>query len=211
MSKSRESFLALLRAGHTEYVVNAAAFDYLRDGGLTGPSIASLEAYPEKVLSDATASASHIARLEIDTLTAPLNPVRIATEGALWDAIRHYGLLSGTVIVSYDAGQFRIGDHALCWVHAERLVHKLVPATTEQRRAVDVTRALIWWFYADLKIWTHDVCSRRATALRARFDRIFTRRTGYTLLDRLLARLHWRKPELLQVLQRPEIPLQTNG
>ena len=30
-------------------------------------------------------------------------------------------------------------------------------------------------------------------------------------LDRLLARLHRRKPELLRVLQRPEIPLHTNG
>jgi hypothetical protein len=30
------------------------------------------------------------------------------------------------VIVSDDAGQFRVGAHALCWIHAERLVHKLV-------------------------------------------------------------------------------------
>ena len=52
-------------------------------------------------------------------------------------------LLAGTVIVSDDAGQFRLGPHALCWVHAERLVHELVPATDAQRRAVEVTRALI--------------------------------------------------------------------
>jgi len=45
------------------------------------------------------------------------------------------------VIVSDDAGQFRVGTHALCWVHSERLVHKLVPATPEQRRAVEGTRA----------------------------------------------------------------------
>lgn len=31
------------------------------------------------------------------------------------------------------------------------------------------------------------------------------------LLDRLLARLHRRKHELLRVLDRPEIPLHTNG
>ena len=95
--------------------------------------------------------------------------------------------------------------------HAERLVHKLVPATPEQRQAVEVTRALIWWLYADLKAWAHDPCPRRAGALRARFDRIFRRRTDYATLDRLLARLHRRKSELLRVLQRPEIPLHTNG
>jgi len=52
---------------------------------------------------------------------------------------------------------------------------------------------------------------RRAAALRARFDRIFRRRTDYTTLDRLLARLHRRKAELLRILQHPEIPLHTNG
>ena len=47
-------------------------------------------------------------------------------------------------------------------------------------------------------------------ALRARFDRIFTRKTGFVTLDRLLARLHANKRELLIVLDRPEIPLHTN-
>jgi len=48
-------------------------------------------------------------------------------------------------------------------------------------------------------------------ALRTRFDRIFKRRTGFATLDRLLARLHANKAELLMVLDRPEIPLHTNG
>ena len=47
--------------------------------------------------------------------------------------------------------------------------------------------------------------------MRARFDRIFHRRTGFATLDRLLERLHANKPELLMVLDRPEIPLHTNG
>jgi Transposase IS66 family len=47
--------------------------------------------------------------------------------------------------------------------------------------------------------------------LRARFDRIFKRKTGFVTLDRLLARLNANKPELLMVLDRPEIPLHTNG
>jgi hypothetical protein len=47
--------------------------------------------------------------------------------------------------------------------------------------------------------------------LRARFDRIFRQRTGFVTLDRLLERLRANKPELLMVLDRPEIPLHTNG
>jgi Transposase IS66 family len=53
--------------------------------------------------------------------------------------------------------------------------------------------------------------NNRRLALRARFDRIFRRRTGCVTLDRLLARLHANKAELLMVLDRPEIPLHTNA
>ncbi len=51
----------------------------------------------------------------------------------------------------------------------------------------------------------------RAAELSARFDRIFKRRTGYATLDRLLKRLRANKDELLRVLGRPEIPLNTNA
>ena len=210
-SKSREAFLSLLRAGHTEYVVNAAALDYMRGHGLSGQVVALLDAHPARLFANAPAWAAHLARLGIDTLAVTPDPVQVATQAALWGAICHHGLLAEAVIVSDGAGQFRVGTHALCWVHAERLVHKLVPATPEQRRAVEMTRALIWWLYADLKAWACGPCPRRAAALRARFDRIFRRQTGYTTLDRLLARLHRRKHELLRILERPEIPLHTNG
>jgi hypothetical protein len=53
--------------------------------------------------------------------------------------------------------------------------------------------------------------ARRKAELRSRFDRIFKRRTGFVTLDRLLARLSANKAELLAVLDRPEIPLHTNG
>ena len=115
------------------------------------------------------------------------------------------------MILSDDAGRFALGHHALCWVHAERLVHKLDTFTDRQHAAQQLVRALIWWFYADLKAYRRAPGRRRRYELRARFDRIFRRRTGFVMLDRLLGRLHARKPELLQVLDRPEIPLHTNG
>ncbi len=210
-SKSRETFLSVLRAGHTDYVVNAAALASMRGHGLSGQVVAQLDAHPARRFADTSAWSAHLARLGIDTLAVTPDPVQVATEGALWGAVCHHGLLCEAVIVSDGAGQFRVGTHALCWIHAERLVHKLVPATPEQRRAVEVTRSLIWWLYADLKAWKRDPCPRRAAALRARFDRVFRRQTDYVTLDRLLARLHHRKHELLRVLQRSEIPLHTNG
>src|SRR4051812_14185072 len=56
-----------------------------------------------------------------------------------------------------------------------------------------------------------DPTAVRRTALRARFDRIFSRITGFTDLDAAVARLHANKDELLLVLDRPDIPLHTNG
>ena len=154
---------------------------------------------------------AHLDHLGIGKLDVHPNPVKIATEGALFGSIRAHGFLQETVIISDGAGQFRLADHALCWIHAERLVHKLIGFNDQQRQALDVTRQLIWWFYQDLKLYKRDPCRRRAAQLRARFDRIFTRKTGFVTLDRLLARLHARKDELLRVLDRPEIPLHTNG
>ena len=78
-------------------------------------------------------------------------------------------------MVSDDAGQFDIGQHALCWIHAERLVHKLDTFTDAQRAAQQHVRGLIWWFYADLKAYRRDPTPRRRSELRARFDRIFRR------------------------------------
>ena len=122
-----------------------------------------------------------------------------------------HGLLTDTVIVSDDAGQFDVGRHGLCWVHAERLVHKLDTFTDRHHAAQQRVRSLIWWFYADLKAYRRDPTPARRAALRTRFDRIFKRRTGFATLDRLLARLHANKAELLMVLDRPDIPLHTNG
>jgi hypothetical protein len=210
-SKSRRNFLEILRAGHADYVLNGAAFAYMHEHDLAGPVIDRLVAHPTQHLLDAAAWLAHLDGLGITQLRVNPNPVKIATEGALLGSIRHHGLLQNTVIVSDDAGQFRIGEHALCWVHAERLVHKLIPFNDRQRLAIALVRQLIWWFYADLKAYKRDPCRKRRTELRGRFDRIFRRRTGFATLDRLLARLHARKDELLRVLDRPEIPLHTNG
>jgi hypothetical protein len=209
-SKSRLNFLGLLRAGHTDYVINDAALAYMREHALAGPTIARLAEHPDKQFADPAAWQAHLERLGLTALNVTPNPVQIATEGALWGSIHGHAFLRDTVIVSDDAGQFNVGRHALCWVHAERLIHKLDTFTAPQRIAQTRVRSLIWRFYADLKAYRLNPTPRRRGQLRARFDRIFCRRTGFVTLDRLLVRLHANKPELLAVLDHPDIPLHTN-
>ena len=210
-SKSRLNFLSLLRAGHGDYVVNDEALTYMRERALSGQVIARLAEHPNRCFADQHAWNAHLEKLAITALKVNPDPVLIATEGALWGSVRAHGFLSNTVIISDDAGQFNVGLHALCWIHAERLLHKLDTFTEQNRAAQATVRGEIWTLYGDLKSYRHHPCAPRKAALTAEFDRIFTRTTGFVTLDRLLGRLHANKTELLMVLERSEIPLHTNG
>jgi len=210
-SKSRVNFLSVLQAGERVFLVDDEALVYMKELHMAASPLALLAAHPDKRFTDEAAWNAHLEALGLDKLEVHPDPVKLATEGALWAAVKEQGLLGQTVIVSDGAGQFRLTNNALCWVHSERLVHKLQPTNPAHRQAVEVTRTLIWWFYRDLKAYKLDPDPKRARMMRARFDRIFTRKTGYILLDQLLARLHRRKADLLRVLDRPEIPLHTNG
>jgi Transposase IS66 family len=198
-------------------VVNDAALSYMRNRALAGPVIARLAAHPDKQFADPAAWQAHLEQLGIAALTVAPDPAQIATEGAMWGSIQAHDFLREGVIVSDDAGQFAVGQHALCWVHTERLMHKLDTFTDHQRTAQQHVRSLIWQLYADLKDYRTTPTPWRRAYLRARFDYIFCRRTGFVSLDRLLQRLHANKAELLAVLDHPNIPLhswaakQTNG
>ena len=204
-SKSRLNFLGLLRAGHPDYVINAAAAAYMVEHRIPEAVIAALLAHKCQSFADDVAWSAHL-----ETFGLSADHRRLVSEAALVGAIVVRGLLTNTVIVSDDAGQFEVFRHALCWIHAERHLRRIVCGTDEQHRLVEVQRQLVWWFYADLKLYKDDPTPARRTALRARFGRIFGRVTGFTDLDDAVARLHANKDELLLVLDRPEIPLHTN-
>ncbi|WP_306751905.1 IS66 family transposase [Paracoccus actinidiae] len=208
-SKSRLNFLSLLRAGCEDYVINDAALDYMRHRKVAPDVISKLAAHRETSFASQMAWYDHLVRLRLDVFDRTL--VREFTEAALWGAVRHHGLMGNTVVVSDDAGQFRIPNHALCWVHAERLLQKLMPKTPEQTRKLEKVQDQIWALYRNLKLWKQEPSAKEALVLAQRFDDIFGQRTRYKELGQLLARLHRRKHELLKVLERPEIPLHTNA
>jgi hypothetical protein len=210
--KSRLAFVSRLCGGVSLHVINEAALDYMKERSLSQIVIDKFRQHKARIFASPGDWERHLQALGLSELKVLPDPVLIASEAALWGAIHHQGLLQDTVIVSDDAGQFRVGVHALCWVHAERLIHKLIPANDKQRNAVEVAKRMIWWFYRALKEYKLAPSPEQAQLLRARFDRIFKRaRTGYATLDRLLKRLFRNKDHLLRVLDRPEIPLNTNA
>ena len=71
-SKSRLNFLALLRAGHDDYVVNAEALAYMRERVLAAHVIARLVEHPDRCFADQQAWTTHLERLGI--LALKINP-----------------------------------------------------------------------------------------------------------------------------------------
>jgi len=210
-SKSRLNFFEVLLAGDTTHLINEAAIAYMREHNLSGIVINQLAAHTKTSFADRKAWMAHLESLGITALAVTPDPVRVATEGALWGSIAAQGLLEGTVIVSDGAGQFDVAAHARCWIHAERLVHKLDAFTDEQRQAKEGIQSRIWALYADLKTYRTKPTPEHKEELTKRFEEIFSTSTCYARLDRLLSRLKAQKSELLLVLERPDIPLHTNG
>ena len=169
-------------------MLNAAAFSYMRTRALPTTRITQLGEQTDTVFADQAAWSAHLDRLGFTTLTTR-HPswCRSPPKGPYGAASTRTTSSCDAVVLSDDAGQFAVGRHALCWVHAERLVHKLDAFTDFNRAAQQHVRKLIWNFDADLKAYQTSPGNSRRLALRTRFDRIFRRRTGFTTLDRLLA------------------------
>ncbi|MCP4307958.1 MAG: transposase [bacterium] len=136
--------------------------------------------------------------------------VKIVTEGALLASVVAHGVHPNLVVMSDDAGQFNVLLHALCWIHAERLLAKLIGFTDEQRAALEAKRAEVWDLYRMLKGYQGNPVTELRQEIENRFDIIFQDKTCFATLNQALKRLHNNKAELLLVLDRPDIPLHNN-
>lgn len=205
-NKSRINFLELLQAGRPGYVVDEVAREYMRQQKLPQEPLALLSGDYQ-----CTDKATWEAYLTTGGIRNERHR-RIATEGALVGSLVDHGIASNLVIMSDDAGQFNIAGflNALCWVHAERTLHKLIAGNEVNRQAQEAVREQIWTFYQQLKAYQQAPDETTRQSLEARFDEIFTQKTAFHSLNRALQRLHNNKTELLLVLERPEIPLHNN-
>ena len=205
-SKSRINFLELLCAGEIEYVLCGEAFEYmvaqkLPKGKLKkltmkdGPDFVDKTSWEEFLKSRGITKERH---------------VRIATEGALPGALLRHEINPNLVIVSDDAGQFNVLLHALCWIHAERILAKPVGFNATQRRELRQIRTAVWKLYRDLKAYQKKPASEARRRLKQRFDDICKTQNSFATLNSALKRMHKNKAELLLALERPDLPLHNN-
>lgn len=205
-SKSRINFLELLCAGDSGYRINEYALNYMQQQGLPQAQRDALASHA-RFIQDAAEWEAQLKRLKIDLERHR----RIATEGALLGELAERGLHERLAIVSDDAGQFKVLRHGLCWIHAERLIHTMLPLNEDHREDIAKVRNELWTLYADLKRYKKKPSPKIRKKLEQRFAALFSQKTRYQTLNQLLRRLRQNKAELLLVLDRPDVPLHTNG
>jgi len=205
-SKSRINFLQLLRAGYSDYVVNSDALNYMEAQGLAGIQIAKFEAFCDVSFENLQKWEENLQSLHI----TDERHIRIATEGAILGSVLEHGFNRELIIVSDDAGQFNVFMHALCWIHAERTINKLVGFNDRQTEALEEIRCRIWELYVELNDYKKLPDKEKKVRIEKRFDEIFTSKTCFVTLNKALKRLHKNKSELLMVLEHPDIPLHNN-
>ncbi|MDJ0593117.1 MAG: hypothetical protein QNJ72_24550 [Pleurocapsa sp. MO_226.B13] len=112
--KNRINFLELLRGERTDYVLSNEALTYMAKQRLPKKLWYPLSLSINRVFKDKDEWSDYLTQLGF------IKPhhVRTATEGALLGALIESGLSADLGIMSDGAGQFRLFEHALCWVHA---------------------------------------------------------------------------------------------
>ena len=236
-NKSRINFLEILNSVYTNagYLLNERAFEYMLVNGLPKISLEKLK----NSLSTLPLCNSNVIPIDIHLNSKPSEQgiknhfltkeswldwlkkqnivnkthIKIATEAVLLAGALKGGLNEDLVILSDDAGQFNIPFliHALCWIHEERHIKKLIPTTESYRKKKKKTLEDFWNLYRTIKEYKKNPTLEFRISIQNSFDELFKRKTGYVLLDLVLQRALIKKKELLVVLERPDIPLHNNG
>jgi hypothetical protein len=204
-SKSRQNFLEVLRGVPTDYTVNDFAVAYWQRQKLSQAVIERLMAGARRWADKAAWQAF----LSAQEVTDPRH-ARIATEGALLGSLIAQGVSPELIVLSDGAGQFDVFMHALCWLHVERPLERLVPHNEKHRAAIARIRQGIWDLYAGLKAYRQAPVEAMRDVLGKQFDDLVAQRTDYPSIDGVLKGMEADRAKLLQVLERPEVPLHNN-
>ena len=211
-SKSRINFLKLLRVPHEEYVVDQDALAYRKEQGLSQKLLARLAAVTKKGPRIVVGDKAWRRQL-LQWGIRDEKPQQVVTEGALVGTLLHHELYLHQPLLSDDAGQFDVPGflHALCWLHAERPLRKLVAFNPREQEALARVRDDVWKYYRRLRAYRESPTDQEKARLERDFKELFTRRTGFRDLNEALRRIYDKREELLLVLDHPAVPLHNNG
>ncbi len=206
-SKSRENFLKVLQGRERHYLLNGESKAYL-EGRLSVKNLGFLS-FSDQVLAESPeAWESYLSGLGLTQDKA----IKAVTEAALLGGLLAQGFNPLMRLLSDGAQQFKLFQHGLCWVHAERPLRKLEGDSDLQRDNLTAMRTELWDFYKRLKGFCQEPSQVLKALLSADFDKTF----GQVLedhpgLNQVLAQFRSYRSELLLVLDFPTLPLHNNA
>jgi hypothetical protein len=208
--KDRLTVLELLNRGALKFSLNEESYQLMRDLGV-------IEKHIERLREETQAQV--LTRDEIDKALTRLfpNPKKQKKNRHTMleaSAIVHYRNAGNSIefLVCDDAPQFhKIARHrVLCWIHEGRHYMKLNPVVPLHKKSLEEVIDRLWLFYRKLLYYKNYPTERYAKKLSEQFDALFSKKTGYDVLDQRMARTLSKKEELLLVLQHPFLPLHNN-
>lgn len=139
-------------------------------------------------------------RLVVDALAVAAYQAQVE-----WPVVR--------LLLCDDAPQFTLitDELALCWVHEGRHYKKLMPTVALHRPLLETFLRDFWAFYDELLAYREQPTPEERGRLEARFEAVFTTKTGYWALDDRIRKTWAKQASLLLVLTHPELPLHNNA
>ena len=194
-----------------QYCLNAAALQLLEHINLARAARRCLTQWQSADYWDEE-TFFHRLDTELPTLT-PYQRQWVVTAAAIaaYQANRTWPIIR--TLVCDDAPQFDwlTAQLMLCWVHEGRPYKKLTPYVAVHQTLLDAFLTRFWDYYRQLRTYQRAPTAAERTRLSAAFDTLFATRTGYTQLDRRIAKTQAKKAALLLVLEHPELPLHNNA
>jgi hypothetical protein len=101
--------------------------------------------------------------------------------------------------------------HAKCWIHEIRHYKKLMPFLEHHRSLLDKVMDQLWGLFDLLIRYKNHPDKSLRVIIEWKFNWLFSRRTGYTDLDKRLASTDANRDGLLKVLDYPFVPIHNNA
>ena len=210
-SKSRLNFLTILLGDIKGYYLDEIALSYLK----------KQKPFSKKtILLLSTIKYNPLYFINQDQLMIWLNKfgiqstteIRLCLEAGLYSQLYRYRLKSEFFLLSDEAKQFSLPfiQHALCWLHVERKIKELLPATETQAIMIKEKRDQFWQLYRMLKEYKNNPSEIEKSLIKEQFDLFCEPLDNYILLNDALSRIKKWKEKLLLVLDYPFIPLNNN-
>jgi len=206
-SKSRENFLKILNGSdNLLYAINEYAIAYAVACNLGKETLNWLQLHKNTTYTEETFN------VFINTRKLAKQEQRFVTEACLLAGCMVNGLSADLIILSDDAGQFdlKIMTHALCWIHAERALKRIIPTNEQEAADLKKIQDLIWHYYDELKDYKQNPSVETKHYLDKKFDEIMSTPTNGFLIAPVLKKFRDNKEKLLVVLDNPNVPIQNN-